>query len=407
MLGGLPRRGSLVARFARTRPLLVDLGDLAKPDEPNETLLEISERAALDALATLAPESSSAHAIAFGCTEARLGLERLARLSEGHAGKIVWLASNLRSKGSGPLPNIASSLVSDDLIVQAVIDPGLVTPPEGCVLVPPALGLGSPARDPSRRRIVLYHGDAAAAERDLGEVGGIDLVIAGHSEHAEATRRLSSGAFLVTLETKGQRLHGLAVTAPSSRERALRAEESHDLDSLVPDARAAREALDRFYDEATRLVPGWPKKKLDEAGGTFVGSESCRDCHPEAWRVWVESKHGHALERLRAKDPKRAGLAECLRCHTVGFGFESGWTDDTNDASRLGAVGCESCHGPGSNHVNRALAGDDPLGFGRVAGKWPVRWRARCLVCHDPANSPGFDLEPYLEKVRHWKNEER
>ena len=153
-------------------------------------------------------------------------------------------------------------------------------------------------------------------------------------------------------------------------------------------------------------MPEAPRRKPDEQGGTYLGSERCRDCHSEAFRIWQETRHAHALDRLRKKDPKRSRLAECQRCHTTGFDYEGGWSPDTS--AGLDAVGCESCHGPGSNHVARAQAKpEDALGFGRPAGTWPLRWRGRCLGCHDPANSPGFGLEGYLARIRHWKNEGR
>ena len=399
MLGGMPRRASLVARFAGTGPLLVDLGDLAKPDEGSETALELTESAAIEALATIATITSRTAVVAFGCTESRLGVERLEKIARPHAGKVVFLATGLCKNNELVASESLQQVFLDEqnkLAVYSAVDRGLVPPPEGY-----AFQWSGEARAEKTRVVVLYHGEPAAAERDLGKKVGVDIIICGHAEHAEPTRQLASGATLVTLETKGQRLRALALDA-----KGFKAEATHDLDALVPDRKAARDVLDRLYEREAELLPEAPKKKLDEQGGSFVGSESCRDCHRDAWTIWQATKHAHALERLREKDPRRAKLAECLRCHTVGFDYEGGWKPDTPEG--LDAVGCESCHGPGSNHVARARANpDDAPGFGRPTGKWPLRWRSRCLVCHDPANSPGFDLEGYLTRIRHWKSEER
>ena len=58
-------------------------------------------------------------------------------------------------------------------------------------------------------------------------------------------------------------------------------------------------------------------------GGMYVGSASCKGCHAEAYALWKKSKHAHAYETLvshgHAADP------ECLTCHTVGFGFQTGF----------------------------------------------------------------------------------
>lgn len=97
-------------------------------------------------------------------------------------------------------------------------------------------------------------------------------------------------------------------------------------------------------------VPGLKvvKTKFPE----YIGSERCQKCHEDAYEVWKDSKHSHAFQSL--VDAKRPGNrqfdAECIVCHTVGFGYESGFASAKNE--NLKNVGCESCHGPGSYHAN-------------------------------------------------------
>jgi hypothetical protein len=95
------------------------------------------------------------------------------------------------------------------------------------------------------------------------------------------------------------------------------------------------------------LVPG--------AVPTFVGSEKCKKCHELAHDVWAKSKHSHAFDSLaKAKNPGlRTFDAECVVCHTVGFGYESGYRGE-KETPKLKDVGCESCHGPASEHVKKA-----------------------------------------------------
>lgn len=83
---------------------------------------------------------------------------------------------------------------------------------------------------------------------------------------------------------------------------------------------------------------------------TYVGTTKCAACHFPQYKSWKTSPHGKAFEVLPAKYKKDA---ECLKCHTTGFGHESGF----KDASSTGFAGisCEACHGAGSEHTRVAL----------------------------------------------------
>jgi len=106
---------------------------------------------------------------------------------------------------------------------------------------------------------------------------------------------------------------------------------------------------------------------------TFVGSDSCKECHPHAFKIWNKSAHADATSTLEnLKHPSgRQYDPECMKCHTTGFEHPGGFNDPIanlanwppaekqkgsavalkkhNDALRH--VGCENCHGPASEHV--------------------------------------------------------
>src|SRR5262249_46730943 len=85
---------------------------------------------------------------------------------------------------------------------------------------------------------------------------------------------------------------------------------------------------------------------------SYVGTDKCKKCHESAYNVWLKSKHSHAYESLvKATRPAlRQHDGECIVCHTVGFTYQTGYRNE-RDTPHLKNVGCESCHGPASEHV--------------------------------------------------------
>ncbi len=80
-------------------------------------------------------------------------------------------------------------------------------------------------------------------------------------------------------------------------------------------------------------------------GQTYTGAKQCASCHFDEFLKWRQDKHSKAFDILPAKYKQDA---ECLKCHTTGYGHETGY----KGASTPDLVGtsCEACHGPGSKH---------------------------------------------------------
>ena len=144
----------------------------------------------------------------------------------------------------------------------------------------------------------------------------------------------------------------------------------------------------------------------------FVGSERCLSCHPTAAKVWEGSAHHHAYQTLvDAKRPSnRQYDPECIVCHTIGFGYQSGFKSAA-ETPKLENVGCESCHGPGSLHSNNPA---DPEQLKRMnpwkapPGEKPEEKKRRerriddaCQKCHDPENDVNWSFERNWPKIRH------
>jgi len=124
-------------------------------------------------------------------------------------------------------------------------------------------------------------------------------------------------------------------------------------------------------------------------GLEYMGSQSCKTCHEYEYKKWRSGPHADAfaiLEKVGSSfDP------ECVVCHVVGMRYESGFVSLQRTA-HLKDVGCENCHGPGSEHIAT---------LGETLGPEP---KSDCIDCHTPDNSPGYlaDERDYFEKIVHW-----
>jgi nitrate reductase cytochrome c-type subunit len=213
-------------------------------------------------------------------------------------------------------------------------------------------------------------------------------------------------------------------------------------------ANKALQALDEYARnvKSANLLPEYPRtphpaqihaQSLKPAVALkYVGTDACQACHAAEFNKWKTASHSHAMETLE-KVAKRPSLrnfdGECVKCHTVGFDYHSGYIDDKKSA-HLRNVGCESCHGPGSGHVaapknkdflgymmpwkqQNALKLPDGKFMKMMAEKAPSdrgsvaiapaqqillrQVENMCLKCHDHEADPHFDLFKNWQKIDH------
>ncbi len=132
------------------------------------------------------------------------------------------------------------------------------------------------------------------------------------------------------------------------------------------------------------LAPHLPSQV--PASYRIAGSQACAKCHNEDCDVWKQSGHAHAWKTIEDK-----GFhvdASCQQCHTTGFGLPGGFESRTKSLSAVN-VGCESCHGPATEHLQNP----------KVRPAFAAR--DQCVRCHDPENSPHFRYAEYWAKIRH------
>lgn len=237
-------------------------------------------------------------------------------------------------------------------------------------------------------RILLAHAGAEEALSLARKHRELDLVIYSHEANLPAENEGSTEEQIVAnAGGEGEHIARLDVSLDESLRRLSHSFSSLMLSDLVPDSPDVRAMLDSSMRLAIDRGFGVSESvKQPVRGGYYVGTNLCAGCHEEAYRVWSESRHAKAFAPLRNK--KRQSDARCLRCHATGYGFFTGFESE-EDTPELANVGCEACHGVGSNH------GSNPTTrYGRTS-------RGNCKSCHDKLNSPRFNYSTYYKKIAH------
>lgn len=210
---------------------------------------------------------------------------------------------------------------------------------------------------------------------------------------------------VVLFTTNEARTVGTLTASLSTNERLRLLDPSYQIEMLWDNIPQAEEflALGRGYRDEIRKTPlavDDPNTADPDAipgvkpSATFVGSASCQSCHPKSHETWSKSGHAHAFQTLVDKgsdaDP------HCVKCHTVGFGQPGGYRRPMGSSS-LTDVGCESCHGPASEHLDRHLHGK-PTNF-----KFRPLGPGDCKSCHYGEFSRPLDWDTFWPGISHGK----
>jgi hypothetical protein len=157
----------------------------------------------------------------------------------------------------------------------------------------------------------------------------------------------------------------------------------------------------------------------DSNSHTYVGTKKCKKCHLDVHKSWAKTRMGMAFATLEpgaaaeAKtksglDPKKDYTTDttCLKCHTTGYGKEGGYhvPDPANKREArkmkdLQGIGCESCHGPGSEYVKifeeidksqRNYTQEELHSAGLKKTE-----KSQCVVCHNDEGPTFNPDEPF------------
>lgn len=144
--------------------------------------------------------------------------------------------------------------------------------------------------------------------------------------------------------------------------------------------------------------------KAEPGAATYVGVETCKNCHVEAFNVWknaiVSSKGldesgkeytrmvGHSKAWKTLEEVNKDADRSCIGCHSIGFMQKGGYCKAFDVGFRKD-VQCESCHGAGSLH---AQTGDKKFITRNVTEE-------TCRGCHHVPHIPSYESFVYQEKV--------
>jgi hypothetical protein len=99
---------------------------------------------------------------------------------------------------------------------------------------------------------------------------------------------------------------------------------------------------------------GTTHQTLQASGATFVGRAACAVCHAAIDAAYGTQEHGEDFSTPAGNDSGRDFIhgsgGRCQPCHVTGYDEPSGWLPDES-RPHLVNIGCEECHGPGSEHV--------------------------------------------------------
>ena len=119
---------------------------------------------------------------------------------------------------------------------------------------------------------------------------------------------------------------------------------------------------------------------------SYVGIDSCTNCHDAPRKVWDQTKHAHAYATLSTQF-KEFNL-DCVSCHVTGYDRPGGAT--VTHVEDLENVQCESCHGPGSLHAAKPEKVHVPVAKPGAEV---------CLSCHHPPHVHAFDATAKMAEI--------
>ena len=398
--GGMTRLKTVLDGDTSTNSLRVDIGDaLAGPED----FQVIQHRYILRAFADLRYD-----ALNLGHREAQLSAAQLRALRTNST--VPIFSANLLDRKTGAPLFDTHRLVKrgpHTLALVGVMDPRVPADSLGDGLaiekMETVLGRLLPQLKKQADAIVLLaFTDEATLAKLAQEFYELDIVLGGKvSQPAQKLERENKSLIYYT-SNEGRALGLLELRLAGRGQLTATKNDIVLLHDRIPQAEPLQAINAAYRDEIrrTKLAVDDPARLQENMVPgvrqtvSFAGSESCAKCHATAFKAWKSSSHADAFATLVHE--KADADPNCIGCHTVGFGTPSGYRREFARA-KLVDVGCESCHGPGSQHVAQYESG------GAVTFKFRPLGAGDCQKCHHGEFSRPFVWEKFWPKVAHGK----
>ena len=126
-------------------------------------------------------------------------------------------------------------------------------------------------------------------------------------------------------------------------------------------------------------------------GSSYVPGNKCKTCHIKLFKAHAKTLHAMSFENLT--DSGQEANADCLKCHTTGYGEPGGYVDAASSAD-LGGTTCQACHGPGRAHVEKGLSKEQRR---ETIARDP---QGACTKCHRPHEAhPDVGVDTLKKKI--------
>jgi predicted CXXCH cytochrome family protein len=153
-------------------------------------------------------------------------------------------------------------------------------------------------------------------------------------------------------------------------------------DAIIPDL--AKNPYGKFTREQVALVYGsiWKQRYFTKVGDDYFPEPAQWDIVNHLWRPYFVAKGTDWWEPYFPPDNMKRPTGElCDGCHSVGYDIKTKQVAEWN-------VGCEKCHGPGSEHVEHPRR-DNVLNPSRMDY---VAASDTCIQCHSQGRPPTLPI---------------
>lgn len=379
-LGGLSKRAAIFGRVPPGRRTIIDTGALVGSDQEQDL---VKFGVLFEALGLLGYDV--AHLTRQDVEIARsLGLlsnaDRPFKIISGQWGPEAGRDNHSRSFGKEFRVN-GRNVVVNVLALDAHSDP-IERAGEFFAGRPDRLGVGV---------LILQNCDAQSRRAWARQSGADCLVCPTDADEPQILSEPGTKPLIFTPGRFGRHVVRLEVDFSGPQGELVLSFRDVPVDEALPEDEAL-EGLYKQYQLIVRqsgLLERYPRVPLPD-DLRYAGSKECASCHEYEYAKWSTKAHADAFATLvevgSDYDP------ECVICHVVGMDRASGFVT-ASLTPEMKNVGCENCHGPGSEHV-------------RTLGQAPtVEPKSTCLDCHTPEHSSGYagHEAEYLKKIVHWR----